>query len=187
MKRVWASQNASTNTWYNLVACCSACKNIRMDTVQWFCAIKMLTLLLLLPLFLIVFCCFHVDHVFLLQNKMGCIMPVCAGFRNFFSRATFLATDVSKSQSRHTHIIHRAHLLLSFFYSLPPHLSISHWICSVRSFDRSVGLSSVLFHSSRLYGHDPLSMPEFTELKATRIRWTNDYPIWAHHCKRKAE
>lgn len=49
-------------------------------------------------------------------------MPVCAGFRNFFSRATFLTTDVSKSQSRHahTHIIHRAHTLLSFFHSFTP-------------------------------------------------------------------
>lgn len=144
----WASQNASTNTWYNLVACCcSACKNIRMDTVQWFCAIKMLTLLLIL------FCCLCtlIMSSFFLSfnnNKNGLLYHACL-WR--LSKLLFLGhfschRCVEISESPYTH--NPSSSLISFSYYLPPSITISHWLCSVRSVGRSfVLLGSLQFFS----------------------------------------
>lgn len=128
---VWASQNASTNTWYNLVACCSAYKNIRMDTVQWFCGIKMLTLLL------------YVDHVFLLSiNKWVAVVPclfVAAFETSLLGPLFFCHRCVEISESPYTH--NPSSSLASLSYCLPPslhhHLPLTLFSSADRSFVRS--------------------------------------------------
>lgn len=88
--------------------------------------------------------CFICSCLFLLEVRNGLCVACLPGFRNFFSRATFLSSEMCRNlrEPRQTHNPSSSRFSLR----------------SILQFFGSSVLQFFSFHSSRLHEHDPLSM-----------------------------